>query len=110
MLACLPKVGPFLRRQTTAGIPKHTSRGKIDFHACRVAYVSLIIEIGATAKEAQTLARHATPDLTMNIYGRAREERLTEAVERMSEVVLPAERVPMEYRKVVGIEIKTQLP
>jgi len=30
----------------TAGIPKHTPEGKVDFHACRVAYISLLFEAG----------------------------------------------------------------
>ena len=33
---------------------------------------------GVSPKEAQTLARHSTPDLTFNVYGRAREDRLSE--------------------------------
>ena len=53
-----------------AGIAKQSPGGKIDFHACRVAYINLVIESGVTVKEAQELARHATPELTMNIYGR----------------------------------------
>jgi len=42
----------------------------------------LVIETGVTVKEAQELARHSTPELTMNTYGRVREARLEEAVER----------------------------
>jgi hypothetical protein len=40
-----------------------------------------VIESGVTVKEAQVLARHETPELTINIYGRAREERLWTVVE-----------------------------
>ena len=29
-----------------AGIPKHTPKGKLDFHACRVALINIIIEQG----------------------------------------------------------------
>lgn len=67
-----------------AGITKVTPAGKIDFHAVRLAYINLVIESGATVKEAQELARHATPQLTMNVYGRAREERLWNAVEQVA--------------------------
>ena len=73
---------------TTAQIPKHTKDGKLDFHALRVTYINLIIESGATVKEAQTLARHATPQMTMNIYGRTRQERLAGAVESIAQYVL----------------------
>ena len=90
-----------------AGIPKHAVGGKSDFHACRVAYIDLVIESEVSVKEAQELARHATPDLTMNVYGRAREERLGEAVERVGEAVLPAERVPAQSRQVGGAETES---
>jgi len=52
-------------------------------------------------KEAQDLARHSTPDFTFNVYGRSREGRLVEAVERVAQAVLPVERVPGEYRQAV---------
>jgi hypothetical protein len=74
-----------------AGIPKHTEDGKIDFHALRVAYVSFVLEAGASAKEAQTLARHSTPDLTMNVYARARDTRLSEVAEKVGEQVRPGQ-------------------
>ena len=65
---------------------------------------NLVIESGVTVKEMQTLARHASPELTMNVYGHAREDRLAEAVERVAEVVIPVKRVPVEYQQVVGAE------
>ena len=73
--------------------------GKIDFHAIRKAYINLVIESGVTVKEAQTLARHASPELTMNVYGHARQDRLADAVERVAEVVLPVKRVPVGSRQ-----------
>lgn len=72
-----------------AGIPKKTDEGKLDFHACRVAYVTLVLEAGATAKEAQSLARHSNPSLTMNIYARARKGRLVEISQRVGDAILP---------------------
>ena len=73
-----------------AGIPKHTPEGKVDFHACRVAYISLLFEAGASTKEAQTLARHSTPDLTLNTYARTREDRLTKLTEEVGDKILPS--------------------
>jgi len=70
-----------------AGIPKVTPAGKLDFHAVRLAYINLVIESGVTVKEAQVLARHETPELTMNIYGRAREERLWTVVEQVAQAI-----------------------
>jgi len=53
-----------------AGIPKHTDDGKVAFHAMRTCFVTLAYEAGANHKEAQQLARHSTPGLTANTYGR----------------------------------------
>jgi len=94
-----------------AGVPKNAPGGKIDFLACRNAYVSLVVESGATVKERQELARHSTPELTMNMYARARTERLSEAVERVGEVVLStSKRVPSVYRLAVGAERENATP
>ena len=94
-----------------AGIPEQAAGGKLDFHALRTAFVNLIFEYGqASPKEAQDLARHSTPDLTFNVYGRSREARLVETVERLAEVVLPAKSVPEEYRMVAGAEPENATP
>ena len=94
-----------------AGIPEQTPEGKLDFHALRTAFVNLVFEFGQVSpKEAQDLARHSTPDLTFNVYGRSRESRLVEAVERLSEAVLPVKRVPDEYRVAVGAEHENATP
>ena len=58
----------------------------------------MVLESGVSVKEAQELARHSTPELTMNVYGRARDERLAEAVERVGEALKPPKRVPEEYQ------------
>ena len=65
----------------SAGIPKWRPSGKLDFHACRVAFVTFILEARASVKEAQALARHSIPGLTMNTYGRTRDDRLAEVAE-----------------------------
>jgi len=65
----------------TAGIAKETEEGKIDFHALRTAFITLAIEApGVNIKEVQTLARHSTPQITLNHYARTRPERLTKVV------------------------------
>jgi integrase len=69
-----------------ANIPKHTPEGKIDFHSLRVTYVSLIVESGATVKEAQTLARRATPDLTINTYAKTSKEKLKNVAEKLEKM------------------------
>lgn len=72
-----------------AGLKQWGPGGKVDFHALRVAYVSYVVESGANIKEAQTLARHANPALTLKIYAKARSERLSEVTEQIGKVVLP---------------------
>ena len=72
-----------------AGIPKEVAgEGKLDFHASRVAYTNLVLDSGASVREAQELLRHSTPQLTMNVYGRARSDRLYEVAEQVGKVVL----------------------
>ena len=74
-----------------AGIPRVTPAGKVDFHALRVAYTHLILEHGATPPEAQHLARHQTPALTLSPeygYARTREPRLHALVEEVAAQVL----------------------
>ena len=57
--------------------------------------MNLVFEHGQVApKEAQDLARHSTPDLTFNVYGRSRDGSLTDAVERLGEAIRPVKRVP----------------
>ena len=74
-----------------AGVAKRAPGGKVDFYSLRTCYVSLVLESGASVKEAQVLARHSTPDLTMNVYGRARIDRLAELAETVGEAVLSVE-------------------
>jgi len=70
-----------------AGIPKKTKEGKVDFHALRVTYATLVVESGATVKEAQELLRHASPEMTMNVYAKVRPGRLRGVVEDVSRAV-----------------------
>ena len=93
-----------------AGIPKVTSAGKLDFHACRVAFITYVLEAGATVKEAQVLARHSTPLLTMNTYARAKDSRLTDLTEKVAERLLfqtPAEALPAEKETDIGPDFNT---
>ena len=69
------------------GTPAMTAKGKLDFHALRTAYINFVLDSGANVKTAQELARHATPDMTMNVYGRARDEKMREAVESVGNML-----------------------
>lgn len=94
-----------------ANIPKHTPEGKLDFHACRVAYINFVIESATSIKEAQHLARHATPEMTMNVYGRVRKERLSDTIEKVADSMLSNEKhVHSMYRQAVGAETESATP
>lgn len=69
------------------GIPKATAEGKLDFHALRVASITLASEQGATPKELQEHARHSDPRLTFGIYAKARDNRRAELAERIGGVI-----------------------
>ena len=94
-----------------AGIPKHTPKGKLDFHALRVAFINLVLDTDMTVRDAQALARHSTPDMTLNVYGRPQEHRLSAAVEYIADEVLS---VPMRatyvQRQAVGAERENATP
>ncbi len=66
-----------------AGIPIETDEGKVTFHSLRNTYITLCIENGANPKEAQTLARHSTVDLTLGLYARTRQNRLNEITQNV---------------------------
>jgi integrase len=90
---------------SAAGISKWTPDGKLDFHALRLTYINLVLDSDISAREAQAMARHATLDMTLDRYGRARHERMAEAVEGISKRLISAqERVPRVYRIAVGSE------
>ena len=73
-----------------AGVPVDTEEGRIDFHALRTAYINFLMDVGATPKTTQSLARHATLEMTMNVYGRAREDNRRGAVEALGEMLFAA--------------------
>ena len=75
------------RDMARAGVSKRLPGGKLDFHALRTAFINLVFESGPSVKEAQTLARHSDPNMTMNVYGRTRDERLAGIVEAVDEAV-----------------------
>jgi len=71
-----------------AGIPKNIiGQGKLDFHALRGTFITLLIENGGNVKEVQTLARHSDPRLTMNIYAKASNKRLAELADTLGKVL-----------------------
>lgn len=88
-----------------AGVSRFAPGGRLDFHSLRVGYVSRVIECGASVKEAQTLARHSTPNLTLNVYARASGDRLRAVAEAVGAGVLSlAGNTTEAQRKAAGAE------
>lgn len=50
--------------------------------------MNLLIASGVNPKEAQTLARHATAELSIGLYGCATDERLAQAIDAMAQHVM----------------------
>jgi hypothetical protein len=91
-----------------AAIPKYSREGKVDFHALRLAYINFVLESGASVKEAQALARHASPAMTMNVYGRTRNERLVQTVERVGRWSQSKKTVPEVCPNTLILPLKTK--
>lgn len=66
-----------------------------DFHALRHSYITDVVRAGASVKEAQTLARHATPDLTFRVYAHARLHDLTRTLDAMPATATGTETTPV---------------
>lgn len=85
-----------------AGIPAVTDEGKLDFHALRTTFTTLVIESGASVKEAQTLLRHSTPILTMNTYARVRKGALQNVADQVGDAIAPPPRCPKDAEAAQG--------
>ena len=57
-----------------------------DFHALRHSFCTHVIKSGATVKEAQTLARHNTSALTLDVYSHIGLYDIRRAVERLPQI------------------------
>ncbi|MEC7842742.1 MAG: hypothetical protein VX911_07655 [Candidatus Latescibacterota bacterium] len=69
--------------------PLRQQRRGLDHQRVRPGILTLnkafVFEFGQVSpREAQDLARHSTPNLTFNVYGRSRENRLAEGIERLA--------------------------
>jgi integrase len=69
----------FLRDQDSEG-------RRVDFHALRATYITMLVKSGASVREAQELARHSDPRLTMNVYTRLGVHDLAGALDRLPSV------------------------
>ncbi len=66
------------------------SEGRVaDFHALRGSFITLLVKSGASVKEAQELARHSDPKLTLGVYARLGVHDLSGALDRMPTIGTP---------------------
>lgn len=83
-LPSVPRM-PTIRRDFKAvGIEEVTNEGRVDFHALRVTFGSLLARNNVSLQMAQKLLRHSTPALTATIYTRFNTEDKRDAVEGLN--------------------------
>ncbi len=71
-------------RRDSAFLREYDAEGRVfDFHALRNTYITLVVKSGASVKEAQDLARHSDPKLTMNVYTKLGVHDLATALDRL---------------------------
>ncbi len=76
-----------------AGIPYEDERGRVaDFHALRASFVSGLMRSGANPRVVQTMARHASAEMTLGIYTKLGRDDERQALERLP--ALPATSAP----------------
>ncbi|MCS7160203.1 MAG: site-specific integrase [Gemmatales bacterium] len=70
-----------------AGVVYKNELGVFDFHAFRVFYTTALASSGLPVKTVQELARHADPTMTLGVYTKVYLPSLTEAVNRLPDLV-----------------------
>jgi len=63
--------------------------------------MAFVLNAGANVKEAQRLARHCNPSLTMNVYGRASKGRLAEISQRVGDAILSRANTTGTQRRIM---------
>ena len=72
-----------------AGIEQQAFGGRATFHSLRHTFGCLVDRAGASAKECQTMMRHAPQGLTFGVYVEADPARLREIAEAVGQAILP---------------------
>ena len=71
-------------RRDSGFLRDRDSEGRVvDFHALRATFITMLVKSGASVKEAQELARHSDPKLTMNVYTKLGVHDLAGALDRL---------------------------
>lgn len=94
--AKLKKAGKFIQRDLKEqGIPYRDDDDTVfDFHALRSQFITGIVMTGANVKEAQLLARHSTPVLTLNHYTRLGIRDLARTIDKLPAPISPSTATP----------------
>jgi integrase len=87
-------IRPERHRRYRSNILRDTdSEGRVvDFHALRATFITMLVKGGATVKEAQSLARHSTPTLTLNTYTKLGVHDLAGALDRLPTIPNPGDQ------------------
>ena len=85
-------------------MPYETPEGVVDFHALRAAYITYLVNSGASVKTCQTLARQSSPTLTVGIDAKASLHDVRGAVEDLPDLTRPAPDVEPAALAATGTE------
>ena len=92
VFASIPRLrtGVMLRQDLArCGIPFKTPEGVVDLHSLRHGYITALGKAGVPVKVLQTLARHADPRLTLNVYSHISLFDTASAVESLPDLSRP---------------------
>lgn len=64
----VPNIKTYRRDLDAAGIPYETDAGRVDFHALRGTFCTMLAKAGVPLTTAQKMMRHCDPALTANFY------------------------------------------
>jgi integrase len=79
----------------------------LDFHSWRSTYITGLVRSGASVKVTQQLARHSTPTLTLNLYGKLGIHDLTGALEALPAMATSTEAEDGETLLATGTEARS---
>jgi len=73
-----------------AGIPYRDDTGRVaDFHSLRVTFATMLLRSGVDVRTAKELMRHATINMTADVYACTLRGSLNEAVKRLPDLSTP---------------------
>jgi len=84
----------------TAGIPYCDETGRVaDFHSFRVTYATMLLRSGVDLRTAKELMRHATVNMTADVYACTLRGSLNDAVKRLRPVHATERTAPRDRHR-----------